>query len=316
MGEADRYIEHKGKNPKRNYLLGQPDNPLMVLFTINAVLFLVLLISRTFYLMTNQTGGADVLKFDMAEWVAVPGNVNAFLHKPWTLLTFMFSHGGTPFVFSSILLMVGNMLWLWAFGYILLDLAGGQKLIPVYIYGGLAGGMFFLLACNTMPSLKLLNSSVYLMGANPSLAAVAVAATMLQPSYRMFPNLGSGIPLWVLLILFIAISMLPAINGNYVLPFAFAGGTLAGWVYVYYLKKDKDIGQWMVSFYKWVTGIFNAPQAAKNKNFYNTGSRKPYIKTSNVTQQKIDEILDKINLKGYSSLTEEEKNILKKASEE
>jgi hypothetical protein len=36
----------------------------------------------------------------------------------------------------------------------------------------------------------------------------------------------------------------------------------------------------------------------------------------NVNQQKIDEILDKINLHGYESLSEEEKTVLKKAAEE
>jgi len=35
-----------------------------------------------------------------------------------------------------------------------------------------------------------------------------------------------------------------------------------------------------------------------------------------VTQQRIDEILDKINQKGYHFLTDEEKELLKRASEE
>jgi F0F1-type ATP synthase beta subunit len=36
----------------------------------------------------------------------------------------------------------------------------------------------------------------------------------------------------------------------------------------------------------------------------------------NVSEQKVDEILDKINLLGYDALSEEEKTVLKKASEE
>ena len=50
--------------------------------------------------------------------------------------------------------------------------------------------------------------------------------------------------------------------------------------------------------------------------FYNTDGRKPFEKTSNVTQQRVDEILDKISQKGFHFLTEEEKNILKKAAED
>ncbi len=53
----------------------------------------------------------------------------------------------------------------------------------------------------------------------------------------------------------------------------------------------------------------------KEKVFYKTGTTKPFIKKSLVTQQRIDEILDKINQKGYASLTEEEKSILKRAAE-
>ena len=54
----------------------------------------------------------------------------------------------------------------------------------------------------------------------------------------------------------------------------------------------------------------------KEKVFYNTEGRKPYKKTANITPQRIDEILDKINQKGYHLLTDEEKNILKRAAEE
>jgi hypothetical protein len=50
--------------------------------------------------------------------------------------------------------------------------------------------------------------------------------------------------------------------------------------------------------------------------FYETGGREPYRRRANVTQQKIDEILDKINQKGYSRLSDEEKDLLRRASEE
>ena len=54
----------------------------------------------------------------------------------------------------------------------------------------------------------------------------------------------------------------------------------------------------------------------QEKVFYKSDGRKPYHKTSNVTQQRVDEILDKINQKGYHFLTDEEKNILKRAAGE
>jgi hypothetical protein len=53
----------------------------------------------------------------------------------------------------------------------------------------------------------------------------------------------------------------------------------------------------------------------KEEVFYNTRGQQPFVKRTNVTQQKVDEILDKINQKGYQKLTEEERDILRRASE-
>ena len=55
----------------------------------------------------------------------------------------------------------------------------------------------------------------------------------------------------------------------------------------------------------------------KEKVFYKTGNQKPFTKRSNITQQRIDEILDKMNQKGgYHLLTDEEKTIASLISKE
>ena len=68
-------------------------------------------------------------------------------------------------------------------------------------------------------------------------------------------------------------------------------------------------------------GLFNPNKQKKNvpvkeKMFYSTGKQSPYTKTANVTQQRIDEILDKISRRGFDSLNKDEKEILKRAGEE
>ena len=60
----------------------------------------------------------------------------------------------------------------------------------------------------------------------------------------------------------------------------------------------------------------NNKPSTKEKVFYNTGGRSPYSKKAIITQQRVDEILDKINQRGYQFLTDEEKQILKKAADE
>ena len=86
------------------------------------------------------------------------------------------------------------------------------------------------------------------------------------------------------------------------------------------LRKGRDWSEWMNNFYDWLINIFNpdrqkARSTIKEKVFYRSGKQKPFVKRSNITQQRIDDILDKINQKGYHLLTEEEKNILKRARE-
>ena len=57
---------------------------------------------------------------------ALPADMGTYVTRPWTLLTHMFVHDT-----SNVWHILGNMLWLWAFGYILQDLTGNRKLIPI-----------------------------------------------------------------------------------------------------------------------------------------------------------------------------------------
>ena len=160
-----------------------------------------------------------------------------------------------------------------------------------------------------------------LFGSQTGTAALAMAVTTLSPNYRIFRNLGRGIPVWVLTGLYFLINIIYAFSLNTPNSFAILGGALAGFLFIVLLRRGKDTSSWMINFYEWITNVFNPDKKdpanpAKEKIFYNSGGRKPYSKTANVTQQRIDEILDKISQQGYHFLTDEEKNILKRASEE
>ena len=104
--------------------------------------------------------------------------------------------------YRIILIAFTNMLWLWAFGSILQDMAGNKKIIPIYLYGGLAGAVVFIATSYAIPQLILYP---FFEGASASVMAVAIATTTLAPDYRIFRMLNGGIPLWVLTILFVII---------------------------------------------------------------------------------------------------------------
>jgi hypothetical protein len=151
--------------------------------------------------------------------------------------------------------------------------------------------------------------------------AVAMATTALAPNYRFFQNLGGGIPIWVFTLMYILIDFAGVATQGAAISLSHLAGAGAGYLFIFLLRRGKDASAWMLQFYDWVLNLFNPSNKADTDNirqkvFYNAAGRKPFKKTSNITQQRVDEILDKINQKGFHFLTDEEKNILKRAAEE
>lgn len=300
------------QNSRKKMLLGQDGNSLTLLIVINAVIFILLSFVKIIYLVNNSTEA--VFTDQVVTWAALPEHPETLVTRPWTALTYMFTHIKVLHLFSS-------LLWLWSFGYILQNLTGNKRLIPIYIYGGLAGAVFYVLTLNVVPSLHAnANSFSTLLGAGPSLMAIAVAATSLAPNYKIFPLISGGIPLWTLTAVFIIISLGTLGSGNTGDAVALIAGGLIGYIFVWQLGKGNDWGQWMNNLVTWADDLFNPKkkqiQKPPRQQLYYKTTQKPFEKTPHVTQQRVDDILDKINLKGYHSLTDEEKEFLEKASHE
>jgi len=247
------------------------------------------------------------------DWLILPASFDKLASRPWTLITYMFTHDG-------IFPLVGTTLWLWGFGYILQDLAGNNKLVPIYLYGGIAGGLFFLLAAHTFPVLRANIATMQFVSGGASIMAIAVATTTVSPSYRIFPMLNGGIPLWVLTFVFVIIDYATIAGTNGATAIGHLGGGIIGFFFIHQVRRGHDWGGWMVSFMNWADDLFNpekkhAEQSQKQKLFYKA-VKKPFVKKAVITQQKVDELLDKINQKGYHLLTDEEKEFLKKTSEQ
>jgi membrane associated rhomboid family serine protease len=314
MGEADRYHEYKKPGARFRIPLGQDGNALTALFTVNVIFFLILLTMQVVYFFFQQS--PETYYAEVVQWFALPGSLTKLSERPWTLLTFMFSDAGVQLV-----RFISNMLWLWAFGYILQEMTGNDKIIPVYIYGGLAGGIVFIAAVNLLPGMHSYAGNYSLLGANASTMAVAMATTTLSPNHKFFTMIRGGISIWVLMAAYLIIDIAGVASAGAAYSLSHIAGALAGFLFVVFLRKGKDGSVWMNRFYNWLMNLFN-PYKKKNKLspkekiFYNAGNRAPYNKSSNITQQRVDEILDKINQRGYHFLTDEEKQILKKAAEE
>lgn len=117
------------------------------------------------------------------EQFEIPARFSEFVTRPWTIVTYMFMHDLT-----GILHILFNMLILYWFGRLFVEYLGSDKLVAIYLLGGVAGGIAYLLAYNTIPYF-LAQSEAYriaMVGASASVNAIVVATAVLLPNYTFF----------------------------------------------------------------------------------------------------------------------------------
>src|SRR5690349_10331155 len=119
---------------RRKLTVGADGNALMNLIAILLMIFVVFAFIQVIYTFTYTKQGSARYHEEVFPWVAMPADLGTLISRPWTLLTH-------PFVNDDVWRVVSSMLWLWAFGYIYQDLTGYRKLIPLFLYGSLAGAL-------------------------------------------------------------------------------------------------------------------------------------------------------------------------------
>lgn len=277
---------------------------LVWLILINLAVFLVMAL---FKLITTLF---MLHSFDVVEYIGVPDRIEQFLYRPWTIITYMFVHGG----FLHILF---NMLMLFWFGQLFLSYFSPKNLGNLYVLGGIAGALFYFIAFNTIPFYREMSPS-YLIGASASVMAIIFAVAFYSPQTKVnLILIGPVKIIYIALFLFIIdfISLADSSNpGGHI---AHIGGALLGYLYAKQYLRGKDITRWMGRIIDWFANLTKPRQKKpKMKVKYNTGRQSDYEynKRKNVEAQEIDEILDKIKKSGYSSLSEKEKKRLFDAS--
>lgn len=294
---------------------GTKINPLVVLMAISMIIFVVLAFFNALAYLKLPEGG-DVKGYfekNILCWFALSADSSKLLTRPWTLFTCAFTQ-------ESVWQLLASIVWLWCFGYIFMDLTGYKKIVPVFLYGALAGAISFLLANYLVSSGSVLETA-YFLGSSTAILAVCAAATTTCPYYKVFPMLGGGISLWILSVVYLVIDIATLPPNNPVLCITHLAGALAGFAFIFLLRKGIDGSEWMNRLYDWALNLFNPEKEhqkraqIKSTFFYKT-STTPFTKTPKLTQQRLDEILDKINQRGYEHLSTEEKEFLKRASEE
>ncbi|MBS1644932.1 MAG: rhomboid family intramembrane serine protease [Bacteroidetes bacterium] len=236
--------------------------------------------------------------------VALPAT-NSFLHHFWTILSYGFFHNG-------FMEWVSNAIWLFVFGNVVQNLVGYKQVIPTFLYGAIAGGAFCLLA-QLIPGLPTINPVMTSLG---GIMALAAACVTLAPKYRFYLGENFSIPLLVVVAIFLIIKLLPFTNQIPMIALCI-GGLVCGWGMMKLVKKGYQPGGWIYGISgaldSSVTPLAERKHQASNPSSHQSIARKESQKDDSPT---VDEILDKINQKGYNSLSNREREILVKASQE
>lgn len=253
------------------------------------------------------------------EWAAMvtkqfmlPADLGKFITRPWTLLTHMFAHIGLFHILF-------NMLWLYWLGRILSEYLGQRKILPLYILGALAGGLFYMLLFNVLPYFQQSVSTAEALGASAGVMAIVVATATLLPDYRIHLIFLGAVKLkWIALVA-VVLDILGMGGGNAGGSIAHLGGAGFGYLFIKQLQSGQDWSKGVNAVIDTVIGWFVRPKGPrvhytnteKVKSRKQRRSRHSQQQTDNADKQKrLDEILDKISRSGYDGLTKEEKDFL------
>lgn len=286
----------------------KPDNGLIQIILINAIVFILINVIRVF---TSISANPEVYAWVINQ-LALPSDIPAFLVKPWTIITYFFTH-------ESFFHVLFNMLFFFWFGKIIYEFLGNNKLINLYVLGGLIGGFLFILIYNLIPFYNDRVQLSILMGASAGVFAVVVGAATFMPNYTFFLLFLGPIKIKYIAIFYVLLSFFNIDGSNAGGELSHLGGALIGFLYVQQLKKGNDFGQPIISFINFLKSLFVRKPKIKvsYKSTESSKGRKSADKTEkskNINQDEIDTILDKISEGGYESLTKEEKQKLFNAS--
>jgi membrane associated rhomboid family serine protease len=270
------------------------------LIVINGLIFLAVRLGAFFMQLPER---------QLVSWFVLPEESSEFITQPWAFITYGFLHFG----FFHILF---NMIWLYVFGKIVLNLFSEKRLLTVYLLGTIAGGILFALSYNTFPVFK--NDYGYLIGASGAVTALMVFIATATPNTEMRLFVWN-IKLWhiaVALILLDLVRLSTSSNAGGLL--AHIGGAIFGFVYARQLAKGNDIGKWFENLTDWFSGLFKTRKQKPFKKVHRTPNKSAAAMGADKSahQRKVDAILDKIGKSGYDSLTKAEKDFLFKAGKE
>ena len=222
----------------------------------------------------------------VAEWLTLPSLFPLFLSRPWTLLSYMAVH-------FEVLHMLFNVLWLYWFGRIMLITLSERHLAFAFVGGGIAGGIFFLV------SASLGYGSGWLCGCSAAVIAVMCATALRLPDHPVNLFLIGEVKLkWVTL----ACCLLTFLGGGGNQA-AHIGGLFWGVAFGLLLQRGID-----------PSTLFQSDKTGREHTRRRADRMVRVLHDRQEDIRRLDELLDKIRISGYGSLTARERKELNEIS--
>ena len=285
----------------------RPNNGMMKIIVINLVVFLALLFLEVILTLSGYENWYQLIVTQLS----LPASLSELLYRPWTLVTYFFTHTG----FFHILF---NMLFLYWFGQLIMEFLGSEKLVNLYVIGGLVGGLFYILIYNLIPYFNERVAIAQMLGASAGVYAVVVGAATFMPNYSISLILLGPVRIKYIAIFYVIVSFAGVTGANAGGELAHLAGAAVGFIFIKQLQRGNDLGAPITSFLTFVKSFFvSQPKVRVSHRSGKASARKPRADGSfSNKQEEIDAILDKISESGYDSLSREEKQKLFDASKQ
>ncbi len=290
---------------KRSFRQG---NMLTRLIYINAGVFIIIGFIFVIFRLLTPGNTLDELRSWYTDkfltYLMVPSIPGELLQRPWTLITYMFTHFNFMHIFF-------NLLMFYWFGRIFLQYFTEKQLLSTYLLGGIAGAVFYLLLLNGFPGLQQYLGS-NMLGASAAIMAVVVAISFYVPDYTLYLLFLGPVKLKYIALFIIVLDLLMIASYNAGGHIAHLGGALYGYLFYRQYQAGKEPGKWLNDALDRMMTLFTR-KPRLNVSYRQRSTRmsdEEYNRQKAEQQREIDRILDKIAQSGYESLTKKEKETL------
>ena len=231
----------------------------------------------------------------------IPRLEENFAQHPWSIITYSWVHW-------DLWHLVFNMILLYFVSQLFLRFFRDDNLLTFYLFGGLVGGILFLI----FP----IQPTNLLAGSSASIYALLFAVISYNPKLPVrLILIPSSFPILYFGYFFLGLDLFQIImkGENIGGSISHLGGMAFGYLYMKQFEKGNDF---LGNFIKNLVDKFKKSDKPKFKTYKNTSdhvnakSDYDYNHQKVEKQKKIDAILDKISKSGYENLSKEEKEFL------